>query len=64
MWAPILEKAWAKIKGSYSNSADPGYVQNGLRAITGIPVFTYATSDLVSEELLNQAYELLDSANY
>jgi len=49
MWAPILEKAWAKIKGSYSSSADPGYVQNGLRAITGIPVFTYDTSDLISE---------------
>ena len=28
MWAPILEKAWSKIKGSYEN-ADWGYTING-----------------------------------
>ena len=64
MWAPLLEKAWAKVHGSYTYSADPGFVQNGIRAIAGIPVFTYDATDLVSERLLAQAYELLDSANY
>ena len=36
MWASILEKAWAKIKGSYASS-DGGYTSTGLRALTGAP---------------------------
>ena len=42
LWAPILEKAWAKVKGNYLNS-DGGLVSNGIRALTGFPVFTYYT---------------------
>ena len=38
MWGPLLEKAWAKIKGTYTHS-DGGYVQTGLRSVTGVPVF-------------------------
>lgn len=40
MWAPILEKGWAKVKGNYAQT-DGGFVVNGLRSITGVPVFTY-----------------------
>jgi len=40
MWAPILEKAWAKVKGNYESS-EGGFAPSGLRAITGSPVFTY-----------------------
>lgn len=36
MWAAILEKAWAKVKGSYGN-ADGGYMDTGLRSLTGAP---------------------------
>jgi hypothetical protein len=43
MWASILEKAWAKVKGNYESS-EGGFVQSGLRAITGAPVFTYKTA--------------------
>jgi hypothetical protein len=43
MWAPILEKAWAKMKGSYTN-ADGGLITNGLRSLTGAPVFKYSSS--------------------
>ena len=49
IWAPLLEKAWAKIKGSYM-SADGGFIQNGIRALTGCPVFTYWTSDITDYE--------------
>ena len=42
MWAPILEKAWAMVKGSYTN-ADGGLVTNGLRSLTGAPVYSYPT---------------------
>lgn len=44
MFSAIVEKAWAKMKGSYS-SADTGFNVNGLRALTGSPVFTYKTAE-------------------
>jgi len=40
MWPAILEKAWAKIVGNYEIS-DGGYMETSLRALTGVPVFTY-----------------------
>ncbi|MFM7855739.1 MAG: C2 family cysteine protease, partial [Flammeovirgaceae bacterium] len=36
MWAPMLEKAWAKVKGNYAH-ASGGYMVEGLRALTGAP---------------------------
>ena len=44
-WAAILEKAWAKVKGNYEMS-EGGFTVTGLRAITGVPVFRYATADI------------------
>jgi len=38
MWGPILEKAWAKLRGSYENS-DGGLMINGIRTVTGAPVY-------------------------
>lgn len=49
MWAPILEKAWAKVKGNYE-MAEGGFSVSGLRAITGAPVFTYQTSDICTAD--------------
>lgn len=43
MWGPIIEKAWAKVKGTYSNS-DFGYVVNGIRSLTGVPVFYHESA--------------------
>ena len=40
MWGPLLEKAWAKVKGAYEN-AEGGYVSTGIRALTGAPGFGY-----------------------
>ena len=40
LWVPILEKAWAKMKGNYENTSG-GWTQNGFRALTGAPVFEY-----------------------
>jgi len=45
MWGPIIEKAYAKVKGNYLN-AEGGLVANGIRALTGIPVFMYKTTDI------------------
>ena len=38
MWSPVLEKAWAKVKGSYEIAGSGGLTSNGMRAILGIPV--------------------------
>ena len=40
LWAPILEKAWAKLKSNYLR-ADGGLLATGLRAMTGAPTFSY-----------------------
>ena len=40
LWSVILEKAWAKIGGNYELS-NGGYLESGLRSVTGVPVFTY-----------------------
>jgi hypothetical protein len=40
MWGPILEKAWAKVKGNYAQ-ANGGFVVSGMRTLTGVPTFTY-----------------------
>lgn len=42
-WGMLLEKAWAKVKGSYT-MADGGFVENGLRSLVGSPVFSYITT--------------------
>ena len=39
LWAPILEKGWAKVKGAYSHE-ESLWAGSGLRAITGAPVMT------------------------
>jgi len=48
MWPPILEKAWAKVKGSYETSSG-GFLATGLRALVGSPVFMYDDIDDVDE---------------
>jgi hypothetical protein len=41
MWAPVMEKAWAKVKGSFQIAGSGGMTSNGIRAIMGIPVLRY-----------------------
>ena len=62
MWGPILEKAWAKVKGSYANTRG-GHVVNGLRSLTGIPVYYYKTSKLISAALVDEAMTMLKEAD-
>ena len=64
MWAPILEKAWAKVKGNY-DATFGGFVVSGLRSITGAPVFTYKTSDIGASGglSLDATFDLLKAAN-
>jgi len=48
LWAPLIEKAFAKVKGNYLN-AEGGLVANGIRALTGIPVFMYSTTAITNQ---------------
>lgn len=52
IWGAILEKAWAKVKGNYM-IADGGYIANGLRSLTGVPVFDYYLGSYTTESELN-----------
>jgi len=47
MWAAIMEKAWAKLKGNYL-IAEGGLLENGLHYLVGIPVFRYSTADITT----------------
>jgi hypothetical protein len=55
MWAPIIEKAWAKVKGSYQN-ADGGLIENGLRALTGSPVYIYEGKNMNTEKDIKELF--------
>ena len=56
LWAPILEKAIAKIKGNYDN-LNNGHSENMLRMLTGAPVMTYDLRDLTFERVQFILYE-------
>lgn len=45
MWGPLLEKAWAKASGTYSQyygnlGKAVTWAEEGIRALTGLPVIT------------------------
>lgn len=45
-WGPIVEKAWAKVMGSYAAYVgDIDDVANGIRALSGVPVMKYSAAD-------------------
>lgn len=64
IWAAVLEKAWAKVKGNYFISK-AGFTNNGIRALTGVPVFQYDSDD--KDLTADAMYSLINSgekANY
>ena len=63
IWGPILEKAWAKMKGSYSN-ADGGFVHSGIRALVGCPVFGYKNALQTSYTTIWTFLKAADEINY
>ena len=45
IWVLLLEKAWAKIYGSYEN-IEAGYTREALYALTGAPTKVFYIEDL------------------
>lgn len=45
-WGPIIEKAWAKVIGSYAAYVgDLDDIATGIRALSGVPVMKYSSND-------------------
>lgn len=63
IWAALLEKAWAKVKGNYLN-AQYDFTSNGIRALTGVPVFDYHSDDFaIDEDKMDEMWRLLREAD-
>jgi hypothetical protein len=62
MWAPLIEKALAKVKGSYS-IANGGLVTNSLRLLTGAPAFSFDTADLTDDAKLLEGFNQFKQAD-
>ena len=57
MWGPIIEKVFAKLKGSYM-ATDGGKQENALRYLTNAPVFTYWMSDIKDDKKLDEFWNI------
>ena len=45
-WGPIIEKAWAKVVGSYAAYVgDIDDIAEGIRVLSGVPVMKYSAAD-------------------
>ena len=51
IWGAVVEKAYAKVVGNYLKT-NGGYVQNGIRILTGSPVFSYSLIAVPSFEAI------------
>lgn len=62
MWGMLLEKAWAKLKGTYLH-ADGGMMENGIRALIGSPVVSYKTEGADADQVFT-TLKNADALNY
>ena len=62
MWAPLLEKAWAKVRGSYE-SANGGFNEQGIRTMVGCPVASYNTGAIGSAAAASSMFEIIKQAD-
>jgi hypothetical protein len=58
-WGAIIEKAWAKVLGNYLKTKS-GYLDNGLRFLTGSPIFFYKLSNTTN---LSLTFDLINAAD-
>jgi hypothetical protein len=63
-WPAFVEKAMAKVKGTYEG-AEGGFNVNGIRFLTGAPVFSYLIEDIgtADGQTLDATFDFLTAAN-
>lgn len=61
-WGMILEKAFAKMKGTYA-STDGGYITEGMSTLTGSPIYHYNTTEITDDAAFT-AVKAADDLNY
>jgi calpain-12 len=63
LWAPLMEKAFAKMKGNYA-TANGGFVPNGLRSLVGCPISDYLSEDQADYSLVWSEMKAADELDY
>lgn len=63
IWGAVLEKAYAKLIGNYRKLSG-GFLENGIRSLTGAPIISYEISELRNEDKVFDLLKAADSANY
>lgn len=61
-WGMILEKAFAKMKGSYA-ATDGGFITEGISTLTGCPVYKY-NNTLQTDDGAFTAIKAANDLNY
>ena len=61
MWGPLLEKAWAKLRGGYIVARE-GMIINAVRSIVNAPIFTYFSSELTTTQKIDDLWTLFATA--
>ena len=61
-WSALIEKAWAKVAGNYE-IANGGYLENALRSLAGVPVFTYWGEDIIDDSDAQKMWQLIRAAD-
>lgn len=63
IWSPLVEKAFAKIKGNYAQ-ANGGFNANGIRSLIGVPVFDYDLAEYRDADLVFEKIKTADDLDY
>lgn len=63
MWGPIVEKAYAKVRGQMTNS-EGGFTPGSVRYLSNIPMIKADTSDITDDTAFHTVLKTADAANY
>ena len=62
LWAPLVEKAFSKMKGNYA-TANGGFVPNGLRSLVGCPISDYISYEQYAETAAEDTWTTMKAAD-